>query len=354
MSKISNLYLTSLQDSKPTISNIYAQVLTADESVNPVVVSNLYAQYLYGTTEVPVSNVYAQVLADLHPYYWLAYDVVTPAYCWRIERKDGIVLGFTSHDVDLTFNGVTYEARTGFTPTSVDTTNELSVDNMDVDAALSSDRITEDDIAAGLYDYSKITVYLVNWHNLSDRKLILRRGTLGRVNYSKDAFTAEVRGLTEAFQQKSGALYQKLCRADFGDAKCKINLANYTYSGTVTRILNDSTFTTTATQTAGLFDFGILTWTSGDNNGAKCEVKSSAADGTIALYLPTSWKPAIGDAFSVSAGCDRNFSTCINKWGNWLNFRGEPYLPGNDYIGGYPVRGASNVVESGGNSRRGG
>ena len=40
----------------------------------------------------------------------------TLAWCWRVTRGDGAVLGFTDHDRDLTFDGTTFEAATGFTP----------------------------------------------------------------------------------------------------------------------------------------------------------------------------------------------------------------------------------------------
>ncbi len=339
----------AVADLTPTVAKLsVTPLLILDENKTALVSATPLAQSpsMYG-------RVISQALVKPHPYPWMTEDVFDPAYCWRIERRDGVVLGFTSHDLDLTFDGVTYEARTGFTPTTVDTSDQFSVDNLDVDAALSSERITEDDLAGGVYDFSKITIYLVNWKNLSDPKLILRRGTIGRVTYSKNAFTAEVRGLMEAYQQQAGPLYQKLCRAEFGDAKCKIELAAHTYAGSVTGVVNDSTFATDVLQPAGLFDYGVLTWTSGDNKDAKCEVKTSQADGTISLYLPPTWQPVTGDTFTVTAGCDRNFSTCINKWANWVNFRGEPYIPGTDYLSGYPIRGAANVVGSVSESSRG-
>jgi hypothetical protein len=40
----------------------------------------------------------------------------TLAWCWRVTRGDGGVLGFTDHDRDLTFDGTTFQAATGFTP----------------------------------------------------------------------------------------------------------------------------------------------------------------------------------------------------------------------------------------------
>ena len=39
----------------------------------------------------------------------------TLAWCWRVTRGDGAVLGFTDHDRDLTFDGTTFEAAAGLT-----------------------------------------------------------------------------------------------------------------------------------------------------------------------------------------------------------------------------------------------
>lgn len=36
--------------------------------------------------------------------------------------------------------------------------------------------------------------------------------------------------------------------------------------------------------------------------------------------------------FIAQAGCDKRFTTCRNKFGNGVNFRGFPHLPGNDFI----------------------
>jgi uncharacterized phage protein (TIGR02218 family) len=49
-------------------------------------------------------------------------------------------------------------------------------------------------------------------------------------------------------------------------------------------------------------------------------------NGEIELILPSIYKLEIGDEYSIIAGCDKNFSSCITKFDNALNFRGEPYI----------------------------
>jgi uncharacterized phage protein (TIGR02218 family) len=35
-------------------------------------------------------------------------------------------------------------------------------------------------------------------------------------------------------------------------------------------------------------------------------------------------------------GCDKRFATCVSRFNNAANFRGEPHLPGNDLLTRYP------------------
>ena len=48
---------------------------------------------------------------------------------------------------------------------------------------------------------------------------------------------------------------------------------------------------------------------------------------------------AVGDAFTVTAGCDKLFATCQSRFSNSANFRGFPHIPGNDFVVSYPVQG---------------
>ena len=60
------------------------------------------------------------------------------AFCWRIERRDGVAIGLTTHDRDLTFDGVVHRAAPGMTPSAIERSAGLEADTMDVGGALSS------------------------------------------------------------------------------------------------------------------------------------------------------------------------------------------------------------------------
>jgi hypothetical protein len=137
----------------------------------------------------------------------------TLAWCWRVTRNDGTSLGFTDHDRDLAFDGTVFEAATGFTASEIRDALGLSVDNLGVSSALKSDRLNEDDLAAGLFDDASVEIWRVNWAD-TDSRVLMRTGSLGEVRRSGAAFTAEERGLAHYLQQPKGRLFQSGCDAD--------------------------------------------------------------------------------------------------------------------------------------------
>jgi uncharacterized phage protein (TIGR02218 family) len=44
----------------------------------------------------------------------------------------------------------------------------------------------------------------------------------------------------------------------------------------------------------------------------------------------------------LEAGCDKRAETCRLKFDNFLNFRGFPHIPGEDWLSSYPVSAGNN------------
>lgn len=153
----------------------------------------------------------------------LLLEVTTLANCWRVTRTDGVEFFFTDHDVDIIFDGNTYIAETGYNRTAIQNDSTLAVDNLDVQGILDSTQIKETELRAGLFDFAQIRIFMVNWENLSNGDIKMRNGRLGEVTMSAQGiFSAELRGLSQALSQQIGEVYQPECRADLGDAACKI------------------------------------------------------------------------------------------------------------------------------------
>ena len=171
----------------------------------------------------------------------LAQEVTTIATCWKLVRRDGALMGFTDHDQDIVMDGVTYKAASGFTPSAIHNTANLSVDNLDVEGMLSAGSITEADVMCGKYDFAEISIFQVNYRDLSAGKMDMRQGWLGEVALGKHAFVAEVRGLMQRLTFTIGDLYSASCRAALGDSRCR-DLALHTVTGIVYAAESDLQF----------------------------------------------------------------------------------------------------------------
>lgn len=260
----------------------------------------------------------------------LAGEVTSLAICWKLTLVDTSVMGFTDHTSDLTISSQLYKAATGFSPTSIETKDRFSVDNLDVAGVLDAAAITEADIMAGKYDFAEIEIFMVNVTDLSQGVVIHRRGWLGEVSLKNGQFIAEVRGLTQKLSQNIVELYSPTCRAVFGDGRCKVNLASFTVSGAINTVTSRQVFISNSmTQAAGYFSSGEVQWLTGANAGRRMEIKEFA-NKQFTLVLPMPNNIAVGDTFNAIAGCDKTFNTCFSKFSNAVNFRGEPYVPGMD------------------------
>ena len=273
----------------------------------------------------------------------------TLAWCWRITRADGAVFGFTDHDRPLTFAGTDFEPDSGFNASEIRAGSELSVDAQDAEGALRSDRITEADILDGRWDNAAIEVWRVNWDAPAQR-VLMRRGNIGQIRRGRASFIAEVRSLAHYLNQTVGRTFQFYCDAALGDARCGVDLDAPTFgdTGSVAAVVGDRGFRAAAGLggfAAGWFDLGHLTWTSGANDGGRAEIARHTVEAgavRIELFEAPVWPIGAGDAFTIRAGCDKQFATCKAKFANAVNFRGFPSMPGDDVVVRYPNRGDAN------------
>lgn len=268
----------------------------------------------------------------------LASGTTTLCWCWRVARRDGIVMGFTDHDKALNFDATTYDAASGFAASDIKDSLGLSVDNLEVTGALSSAALSDADLAAGRYDDARIEIYRVNWSDPSQR-VLMRSGSIGEVRRSGAGFTAELRGLAHYLQQPKGRLLQLTCDADLGDTRCKVDLSSPAFRGigTILAAASARRFTVSGLDAFenGFFSRGLMSFTSGASAGLKIEVKSHvrlASASTIELWTEAEGPPAAGDEFAITAGCDKRIETCKARFANAVNFRGFPSMPGNQFL----------------------
>jgi uncharacterized phage protein (TIGR02218 family) len=209
---------------------------------------------------------------------------------------------------------------------------------------LTSDRITETDILDGRWDNAAVDLWRVNWAD-TDQRVLMRRGAIGQIRRGRLAFVAEIRSLAHLLGQTIGRTFRATCDAALGDARCGVDLDDPAFSGpgVVLQPPRDRAFTAAGLggYAGGWFAFGTVEWTSGANAGRRAEVLAhEAASGsvTITLLEPPVRPIAAGDGFVIRAGCDKRIDTCAAKFGNVLNLRGFPHIPGQDAVLHYATR----------------
>ena len=274
--------------------------------------------------------------------------------CWRLTRADGVSMGFTDHDRRLVFEGCEFRPETGLSARALSQSTGLSVDNTEAIGALSDAAITEADIAAGRYDGAMIEAWQVQWSQPENRVLQFR-GNLGELTRSGGAFTAELRGLSERMNVATGRVYQRACSAVLGDAECGVDLtgAGFRTTGEIVSVTEDRVLmlALSGVFVPRWFERGHCRIESGAAQGLGGAIKIDRVEGQlrrVELWDRLRSEIAVGDQVRLSAGCDKRMETCRLKFGNILNFRGFPDLPGDDWLIAHPSR----VSARDGGSRR--
>jgi uncharacterized phage protein (TIGR02218 family) len=270
----------------------------------------------------------------------------TVCTAWRVQRQDGIVMGFTDHDEEFAIGGTMYQPLSAFSASAVEDQLGLAVSNVDILGAISSDYITNDDLEAGRYDEASLTIFACNYTDADNQHATIRRGTLGQCQIGDLAFQAELRGLVQAYAQYIGALCSPKCRvANLGDTGSGLEGGcNFAMpapvDAVVVAVTNRTQFQVSAAGAypdgtkgsliGGYFAFGYALSMNGKNIDLSREIADSDPSLNITLTLPMPFDIQIGDTFQLQIGCDKTSEVCRINFDNLNNLRAEPYVPGSD------------------------
>lgn len=263
---------------------------------------------------------------------WLDETLTTLALCWRIERRDGVAIGLTAHDRDIVLDGLVHRAAPGMVPSAITRGAGLDPASMDVTGALTSDAISEGDLLAGRWDGARVAIFACDWTDPANR-VSLGEGTIGAVETRGGTLTAELRGAMAALERPVVESTSAECRAELGDKRCRVAMAGRRRFATVTAIADNVLTLDAAEPAAGCYGQGWLRWITGANSGLEEAILGSNG-ATVTLRLPPRFD-APGRVLLIE-GCDKTLASCASRFGNAINFRGEPYLPGIDLLTRYP------------------
>lgn len=266
---------------------------------------------------------------------YFAQELETVATFWRIERRDGVALGFTSHDRDLWFDGLLHRAAPGMVPSAIRRNAGLEADSAEVEGALTHEAISARDLAAGRFDGAHIAIGVVDWDSLDH--FVLYRGEIGTISQEEERFTAELHLAKAALGIDPVPRTSPSCRAQFCGPGCGLSASAYTHEAELLAIDEDTGRLSFAGGPPGeaLID-GSLRWLDGPQTGTAMNIVGS--DGVwLALDAVPVPAPEPGTRALLREGCDHTIATCAARFDNAANFRGEPFLPGNDLLTRYPV-----------------
>src|SRR5205085_7285901 len=225
------------------------------------------------------------------------------AFCWRLQRRDGICIGFTSHDGDLKLDGLLYRAAPGMLPSSITLSDGFDAETLDVSGALTSDAITARDLSAGRWDGAEVRLFLVDWEAPEGERLQLARGELGEISVTGHGFESEVRGPTALLERPVVEQTSPECRAELGDKRCRVDMAGRVRTTRIAAVLDDEVVELEAgTAAVNAYAYGRLRWIGGPNSGLESMVLSS--DGLrLTLREPPPFPIEAGTLVEVHEGC---------------------------------------------------
>lgn len=286
---------------------------------------------------------------------------VTPKSFWT-----GVsAVGFTSNsrDITLSWHSMTFKSAVGINPSSV--AHSLSeATQMEVTGIYQDTIFKRDDVIAGKWDYADIEVFSACWDNPSLGELVHFKGNLGEFKDYSIYFTAEGRGLLSRLSQDTTIVSSRSCRVnEFRDATCghtasTVTIDSVTYDIVYTNIAPNLAVSNNPMKIAvnksywtgqspakplppnGFFINGVIECTTGKNAGVRREILlNQASAGTVINFKfkrPFPYNYLSTDRFTITAGCNRTVEDC-RKYGNIINFRGEPYVPGIEAMNRIPT-----------------
>lgn len=277
-------------------------------------------------------------------------------YCTLLQvtrQYDSAIYGFTEHDQDLFFGGVTYLSTTSYNRFNLNAKNTGDPSTTELSGAF-DDIITRADVLAELWDNAQLQLLLVNWADLTQGSMILSTGSFGEFEVQEFGFKVSLYGLSRLLTFLGGELCSPDCRSDFGAAALANGNPGCAPGGALAdgTTINSLLQTLTVTGTDGVrtmvvsglvntgkpFNGGLATFLAGNNKNLSGEVLSvDFSTGTIVLR-PTVLLSAIsvGDTLSLFPACDKTFLTCSSIWKNALNNQSEPHVPDPGAVLSYP------------------
>ncbi len=264
-------------------------------------------------------------MSDDFTKYW--------AQMWRIERQDGEVIALTDHDFDLEFDGDVYSARSALSSSAVDAAIGLEAENAECISGVDGDLIKAEDLKAGLFQDAKVRHFLYDFEAERLEHEIFA-GHISKVVFSEGHFRAELASDLDKLDYVYGRKFSKTCDVPFCSQECGLIAEHFCERSKIVAVRGNH-IEIVAKNSGYPFAHGFVAFAEEGGKNTRYAIREFAQEGDV--WRVTLWRTprfAIepGGEVYVYAGCDKSFAQCKDVYGNALNFRGFPHIPGEQIL----------------------
>lgn len=271
--------------------------------------------------------------------------VTNLCWCWKIIRTDGVVFGFTDHDMDLHFDGMLWQASTGLVPGVIETRLGFETGSAGMAGSILHDSLKKEDLRSGKFGQARVEIWRVDWNDPNDRVGIWA-GEIGDIQMLDTIFTAELVANSRKLERSIGRVFSKACDAELGDARCTKDIGSTPWreAVTISEVLTSASFSIASIiiPENDWYVLGSVVWEDAEKatNQARINAHYTAGQSEVfELLLPPEIPMTVGDAVGLIVGCDKTLAHCTKRFSNTNNFRGCPFMPGNDELLATPFSG---------------
>lgn len=252
----------------------------------------------------------------------------------QTEDKGGDSIRFAIHAKEIVFLGEVYKPVPAVV-SKFQATAGTEVDNATFQTVL-DETLSRLNIKGGKWQGASVELFVVNYLAPEIGYIQRQGGRFGQAKIIGNEAEIEYRGSTSLLSQEIGEKTSRLCRYQLGDSKCKVNVATFTFPGTVTAVANRQKFTVSVSKPDGYFYRGQISFQTGGNAGLRMETQNNTGQ-VITLFQPMVKDVEVGDEIYLIAGDDKTLPTCHIKFGNAVNFGGEgPDMPNRERLYKFP------------------
>jgi uncharacterized phage protein (TIGR02218 family) len=228
-----------------------------------------------------------------------------------ITKINGEKIGLTSLESNLNWQNITYKTGLDFKSFTNTTLNGSDKSGYPL-TILNNNDITD------LFG-STIEIGFGNQNNTNNIYSFFI-GNIISVVYEPKNITINIAPIAYSLKRGIGDFFSDVCRAEFGDNKCKIDKKNFSFNGIITSINGRNLTGNHIQKKSGYFSNGVISF---GNNSFRILDDSN---NNILIATTPNIPINIGDNYIITAGCNKSVETCKKIFNNIINFRGEPFI----------------------------